>query len=102
MTAKVADKLAIVRSVSDYGRATGDHHAGYYYNLTGHAPDQTFRTQGNNRRPYPDDWPFMGSVIGSRRPQHSDLPAVDYASAQAEPGSIYPAGAVCRETRATS
>jgi len=74
MTAKVADKLAIVRTVTDYGRATGDHHAGYYYNLTGHAPDQTFRTQGNNRRPYPDDWPFMGSVIGSRRPQHPDLP----------------------------
>lgn len=74
MTAKVADKLAIVRSVTDYGRATGDHHAGYYYNLTGHAPDQTFRTQGNNRRPYSGDWPFMGSVIGSRRPAHPDLP----------------------------
>lgn len=74
MTAKVADKLAIIRSVTDAGRATGDHHAGYYYNLTGHAPDQTFRTQGNDRRPYPGDWPFMGSVIGSRRPAHPDLP----------------------------
>ncbi|MCB1238009.1 MAG: DUF1501 domain-containing protein [Verrucomicrobiae bacterium] len=76
MTAKVAHRLAIVRSVSDFGRATGDHHAGYYYNLTGHAPDPTFRTQGNNRRPYPDDWPFMGSVVGLRRPPHPELPSV--------------------------
>ncbi|NNE91015.1 MAG: DUF1501 domain-containing protein, partial [Verrucomicrobiales bacterium] len=53
MTAKIADKLAVIRSVTDGGRATGDHHAGYYYNLTGHAPDVTFRQQGNDRRPYP-------------------------------------------------
>lgn len=76
MTARVADKLAIVRTVTDYGRATGDHHAGYYYNLTGHVPDQTFRTQGNDRRPQPDDWPFMGSVVGSRRSPHPELPQV--------------------------
>ncbi len=76
MTAKVAHHLAVIRSVSDHGRATGDHHAGYYYNLTGHAPDDTFRIEGNDRRPYPDDWPFMGSVIGSHRPQHPNLPQV--------------------------
>ncbi|MBL9152680.1 MAG: DUF1501 domain-containing protein [Verrucomicrobiales bacterium] len=76
LTAKVAHHLAIVRSVSDFGRATGDHHAGYYYNLTGHAPDQTFRTQGNDRRPQPTDWPFMGSVVGSRRPAHPTLPQI--------------------------
>lgn len=76
MTAKVADKIAIVRSVTDHGLATGDHHAGYYYNLTGHVPDQTFKTQGNDRRPQPDDWPFMGSVVGSRRPPHAELPQV--------------------------
>ncbi|QDS89325.1 hypothetical protein EC9_35240 [Rosistilla ulvae] len=74
MTAKVADHLAIVHGVSDRGRATGDHHAGYYYNLTGHAPDNTFRTQGNDRRPYADDWPFMGSVVASRREPHESLP----------------------------
>ncbi|MEK6233531.1 MAG: DUF1501 domain-containing protein, partial [Planctomycetales bacterium] len=45
-------------------------------NLTGHVPDQTFRTQGNDRRPYRDDWPFMGSVVGSRRPPHRSLPQV--------------------------
>lgn len=76
MTAKVADRLAIVRSVTDSGLATGDHHAGYYYNLTGHVPDQSFRIQGNDRRPEPNDWPFMGSVVGSRRPPHPELPQV--------------------------
>jgi len=74
LTARLAHHLAIVNSVGDAGRGTGDHHAGYYYNLTGHAPDQTFRTQGNDRKPYPDDWPFMGSVVGSRLPMHKTMP----------------------------
>lgn len=76
LLAKQAHHLAVVNGVTDAGRATGDHHAGYYYNLTGHVPDQTFRTQGNDRRPYRDDWPFMGSVVGARRPQHPSLPQV--------------------------
>lgn len=76
LLAKQAHHLAVVNGVTDSGRATGDHHAGYYYNLTGHVPDLTFRTQGNDRRPYRDDWPFMGSVVGSRRPQHPSLPQV--------------------------
>jgi len=76
MTAKQARHLAIVRSVTDSGQATGDHHAGYYYNLTGNVPDRTFRTEGNNRRPYPDDAPYMGCVVGSRRPKHPRLPQV--------------------------
>ena len=41
--AKQAHHLAIVRSLGDHGRGTGDHHAGYYYNLTGHAPDRNHR-----------------------------------------------------------
>lgn len=76
LTARQAHHLAIVRSITDGGRATGDHHAGYYYNLTGRAPDNTFRTQGNDRRPYADDWPFMGAVVGARRPRHPSLPPV--------------------------
>jgi len=76
LTARQAHHLAIIQGVTDGGKATGDHHAGYYYNLTGRVPDNTFRTQGNDRRPYPDDWPFMGSVVGSRRPQHPTLPQV--------------------------
>ena len=74
MTAKIAHHLAIVNSVGDGGRGTGDHHAGYYYNLTGHAPDLTFRTQGNERKPHSDDWPFMGSVVASQRPLHPTMP----------------------------
>jgi Protein of unknown function (DUF1501) len=73
-TAEQAHHLAIVRSISDFGKATGDHHAGYYFNLTGHVPDETFRTQGNDRRPYPGDWPFMGSVVAAQRPLHESLP----------------------------
>ncbi len=76
LTAKQGKHLAIVRSVTDFGLATGDHHAGYYYNLTGNVPDLTFRTQGNNRRPYATDAPYMGCVIGQRRPKHPKLPQV--------------------------
>ena len=76
LVAKQAQHFSLVHGVTDYGRATGDHHAGYYYNLTGHAPDQTFRQQGNDRRPLSTDWPHMGCVVGSRRPPHPKLPSV--------------------------
>lgn len=76
MLARQARHLAVVQGVTDYGKATGDHHAGYYYNLTGHVPDVTFRTQGNDRRPQGDDWPFMGAVVGSRLAPHPSLPQV--------------------------
>jgi len=71
-----AHRFALVHGVSDGGQATGDHHAGYYYNLTGHPPDLTFKQQGNDRRPHADDWPFLGSVVGSRLPLHPKLPQV--------------------------
>lgn len=74
LLAKQAHRFSLVHGVSDQGRATGDHHAGYYYNLTGHVPDSTFKQQGNDRRPYPDDWPFMGSVVAARRAPHAKLP----------------------------
>jgi hypothetical protein len=73
LLAQQAHHLAIVRSVCGTVN-TNDHHAGYYYNLTGHVPDTTFKTLGNDRRPYPDDWPFIGSVVASRRPHRSGLP----------------------------
>ena len=73
LLAQQAHHLAVVNSVD--GRVnTNDHHAGYYYNLTGHVPDITFRTLGNNRTPMPDDWPYMGAVAASRRPQHPQFP----------------------------
>ncbi|RUL85051.1 DUF1501 domain-containing protein [Tautonia sociabilis] len=72
LLASQAHHLAVVNSVGA-SVATNDHHAGYYYNLTGHRPDSTFLTLGNDRTPRPDDWPFMGTVVGSRRPPHPTL-----------------------------
>jgi len=72
--ARQAHHLAIVRSLGDHGRGTGDHHAGYYYNLTGHAPDRSFHRLLNTRTPYAGDWPAMASVVSSKRPAHPFLP----------------------------
>lgn len=69
-----AHHLALLNSVGGTVN-TNDHHAGYYYNLTGHVPDTSFRTLGNNRTPFPEDWPFMGSVVGSKLPPHEYLPS---------------------------
>ena len=73
LLAKQAHHLALVRSVGASVN-TNDHHAGYYYNLTGHAADPTFLSLGNNRTPYADDWPFMGTVVAAKRPPHAYLP----------------------------
>jgi uncharacterized protein (DUF1501 family) len=73
--ARQAHHLAIVRSVGDQGRGTGDHHAGYYYNLTGHAPDRTFHQLLNARTPYPTDWPSIASVVAVKRQSHPHLPS---------------------------
>jgi hypothetical protein len=73
LLARQAHHLVLVHSVAGTVN-TNDHHAGYYYNLTGHVPDATFLTLGNNRTPRADDWPFMGSVVASRRAAHGDLP----------------------------
>ena len=73
MLAKQAHHLAIVNSVG--GKVnTNDHHAGYYYNLTGHAADPSFLAKGNDRTPMPDDWPFVGSVVAAKRPPLGHLP----------------------------
>ena len=73
LLAQQAHHLAVINSI-DGQVNTNDHHAGYYHNLTGHRPDQSFVTLGNNRTPFPDDWPFMGTVVGSKRPRHPSLP----------------------------
>lgn len=73
LLAKQAHHLAIVNSIGATVN-TNDHHAGYYYNLTGHVPDQSFLTLGNNRTPMPDDWPYMGSVVASKLPLAANLP----------------------------
>lgn len=93
LLAKQAHHLALLNSI-DGTVNTNDHHAGYYYNLTGHVPDQSFLTLGNNRTPFPDDWPFLGSVVGSRRPAHSyltntiTLPHVEGAPVYTRPGQF--------------
>jgi hypothetical protein len=74
--AKQAHHLAIVNSLGHYARGTNDHHAGYYYNLTGHQPDPTFRQLLNARKPYSSDWPFIGSVVAYKRPPHPYLPSL--------------------------
>ena len=75
LMATQAHHLAIVRSLGDQHRGTGDHHAGYYYNLTGHAPDRTFHQLLNTRTPYATDWPSMASVVARKRPPHPHLPS---------------------------
>ena len=85
LLAQQAHHLALINSVGATVN-TNDHHAGYYHNLTGHVPDPSFLIQGNNRTPYPDDWPFMGCVVSSRRPQRPGMPnavALPYKPSQA-------------------
>ena len=73
LLAKQAHHLTLINSVRGTVN-TNDHHAGYYHNLTGHVPDVTFLTLGNNRTPYPDDWPYMGCVVAAKRPQRDGIP----------------------------
>jgi len=73
MLAKQAHHLAVIRSLNGSVN-TNDHHAGYYYRLTGHKADPTFVSLGNNRTPMPNDWPFIGCVAGSRVPSRGGLP----------------------------
>jgi hypothetical protein len=70
-----AHHLAVIRSHGDFGRGTGDHHHGYYYNLTGHAGDPSFRQLLNARTPYATDWPSMASVVAYKCPAHPYLPS---------------------------
>src|SRR5437588_7726833 len=76
LLARQAHHLAIVNSLGHYGRGTGDHHAGYYYNLTGREPDPSFRALQNDRHPRPNDWPFIGAVVGYKRAAHPYLPSL--------------------------
>jgi len=91
--AKQAHHLALIRSVGATVN-TNDHHAGYYHNLTGHVPDQTFLSLGNNRTPYHDDWPSMGAVVAAKRPPHPHLtntitiPHVEGAPTYTRPGQF--------------
>ncbi len=73
MLANQAHHLALINSISGTVN-TNDHHAGYYHNLTGHVPDATFISLGNNRTPYADDWPYIGCVVAAKRAQQDGMP----------------------------
>lgn len=93
LLARQAHHLVLVNSVGATVN-TNDHHAGYYYNLTGHVPDQSFLSLGNSRTPYPDDWPYMGTVVAAKRPPHPyltnavTLPHIEGAPAYTRPGQF--------------
>lgn len=93
MLARQAHHLALINSVGG-SVSTNDHHAGYYYNLTGHVPDPTFLSLGNSRTPYASDWPYMGAVVAARRPPHPSLtnaitlPHMEGAPAYTRPGQF--------------
>ena len=70
LLANQAHHLAVVRSVGQPD-SMNDHHAGYYYNLTGHRPEPGFNS---DRHPLPDDWPYIGSVVASQQRLHPYLP----------------------------
>lgn len=86
--AQRAHHLAIVRSLGHYGRGPNDHHPGYFYNLTGHPPGAGF---SNTRQPRPDDWPYIGCVVGAKRQSHPYLPQViTLPDLAGEPGARRP------------
>lgn len=93
MLARQAHHLALINSIGSTV-STNDHHAGYYYNLTGHVPDPTFLSLGNSRTPYPTDWPYMGTVVAAKRPAHPNLtnaitlPHMEGAPAYTRPGQF--------------
>lgn len=74
--ARVMDRVSLVRSMGQRGRAViGDaHHTGAYYYLTGREPDVTFGVLRLNRKPQPDDWPYIGSVVASKLEYQSKMP----------------------------
>ena len=93
LLARQAHHLAVINSIGG-SVSTNDHHAGYYYNLTGHVPDPTFLSLGNSRTPYPSDWPYMGTVVAAKRPPHPQLtnaitlPHMEGAPAYTRPGQF--------------
>jgi hypothetical protein len=68
--AKIADKYALVRSVS---HDNNNHTPMIYYTLTGHEVDQPMR-DNDIRAPLREDFPHMGAVLSKFKPSSSGLP----------------------------
>ncbi len=75
-TAKMAQHVAVVRSVTMSEKSIGDHHADTYYVLTGHRPDRSFFLEGINRKPHEDDWPCISSAVARALGHPPELPGV--------------------------
>lgn len=77
-TAGVMQHVALVRGVTigGHGVGNGDHHADTYYMLTGNRPDRDFFISGIFRKPYEDDFPFVGCTAASRMDHDPQLPAI--------------------------
>jgi len=89
--ARQAHHLALVRSLGQHGRGPNDHHPGFYYNLTGHPPGESFP---NTRTALPDDWPFFGSVVAHKLPAHPSLPSLVWLPAKSGENGIPRPGAI--------
>lgn len=77
LTARQAHHLAVINSVD--GTDPTNSHLGYYYHLTGHELDPRSIIVPAERRQQRDDWPFIGSVVSAKLPQHGMLPnAISY------------------------
>lgn len=74
--ARLAQHIALVRSVTMSEESIGDHHADTYYVLTGHRPDRSFFVEGINRKPREDDVPCLNSAVARAIGHPADLPGV--------------------------
>lgn len=88
--AQQAHHLAVVNSLGQHDRGPNDHHAGRFYNFTGHPPGPNFP---NSRQPLPDDWPLVGSVVSSQRPTRSSLPSLLWLPTKSGPDNANNPGA---------
>ncbi|MGN6136868.1 MAG: DUF1501 domain-containing protein, partial [Aureliella sp.] len=75
LLAKQAHHLAVINSVGATVN-TNDHHAGYYHNLTGHVPDQTFP---------PAQPAFQATTAETSAPSAAVVPVATTAAPQAFP-----------------
>jgi hypothetical protein len=74
--ARLAQHIALVRSVTMSEESIGDHHADTYYLLTGHRPDRSFFVEGINRKPRENDIPCLNSAVARALGHPADLPGV--------------------------
>ncbi len=88
--AQQANHLALVRSLGQQDPGQNDHGAGRYYVMTGHPPGPAFV---GGREPSPDDWPFVGSVVASKRPSRSSLPSMIWLPTKSGPDNTNNPGA---------